>query len=183
MDFVRTLTLVARGLEDAGASWAVVGGVALGFHGVARTTFDLDLLVDENDLGPLADLLIGLGYRSEHRWEETSHWLTAAPELCAIDVIHARRPHSRAMLDRAGTVPLSSGVEIPVVAVEDLIGLKVQALVNDPERERAEQVDIRALLEAAAATGKAVDLARVREYFALFDRSDQLARLLEGLPC
>lgn len=40
-----------------------------------------------------------------------------------------------------------------MVQLEDLIGLKVQALVNDHERKPQELVDTRVLLEAAIATG------------------------------
>lgn len=39
------------------------------------------------------------------------------------------------------------GPELPVVQLEDLIGLKVQALVNDHEREQQELVDTCMLLK------------------------------------
>ncbi|MDD5563810.1 MAG: nucleotidyltransferase, partial [Thermoanaerobaculaceae bacterium] len=87
-----------------------------------------------------------------------------------------------AMLDRARRVEVGElGLRIPVVEVEDLIGLKVQALVNDPDRRRGELVDIRALLEASAARGTKLDLGRVREYFALFGEQRELDGLMTGL--
>ena len=50
---------------------------------------------------------------------------------------------------------------------EDLVGLKVQALANDPGRERQDLADIDRLAQRFAAE---MDWERVREYFALFDR-------------
>ena len=59
----------------------------------------------------------------------------------------------------------------------DLIGLKVQASSNDPSRRHRDLADIQALLRAAPH----VDLARVREYFRLFDREKELDALLAEL--
>ena len=130
----------------------------------------------------LEALLTELGYTVTFRWEESSHFAPTRPHLCPIDFLHAHRPHSLAMLDRARRVEVGElGLRIPVVEVEDLIGLKVQAFVNDPDRRRGELVDIRALLEATAARGAKLDLDRVREYFALFGEQHELDGLMVGL--
>ena len=50
---------------------------------------------------------------------------------------------------------------------EDIVGLKVQALANDPGRERQDLADIDRLAEHFAAE---MDWKRIREYFALFDK-------------
>ena len=85
------------------------------------------------------------------------------------------------MLERAERVAVDAkGLVVPVVAAEDLIGLKLQAMINDPDRERQELADIRSLLEVAAA-GQPLDGVRLREYFELFARTDLLSRLMEGL--
>jgi hypothetical protein len=56
-----------------------------------------------------------------------------------------------------------------------LIGLKVQSSYNDPSRRYLDLADIDRLLRSAT-----VDLARVREYFRLFDREKELDALLSG---
>ena len=48
---------------------------------------------------------------------------------------------------------------------EDVIGLKVQAMANDPERHAKEEADIQALMEVHRA---GLDWERLREYFELF---------------
>ncbi len=182
MDFRSTLTGLAQSLDEQGARWALIGGVAMALHGVARTTFDVDLLIESEDLPSLDRALTELGCRLRHRWEESSHYLAEDGRSCPVDALHAHRPHSRAMLQRALRIPLQpGGPALPVVQLEDLIGLKVQALVNDHDREQQELVDTRALLEAAVGAGRSVDLGRIREYFDLFGRGPQLERILKGL--
>ncbi len=182
VNFQCTLEDVARCLDGMGCRWAVIGAVAAAIHGVPRTTVDVDVLIDGAFAQRLDCLLTDLGYKVTFRWEESSHFAPTRPHLCPIDFLHAHRPHSLAMLDRARRVEVGElGLRIPVVEVEDLIGLKVQALVNDPDRRRGELVDIRALLEASAARGTKLDLGRVREYFALFGEQRELDGLMTGL--
>jgi hypothetical protein len=54
-----------------------------------------------------------------------------------------------------------------------LIGLKVQAVSNDPRRTRQDLADVEKLLRVAE-----IDLQRVREYFRIFEREKELDALL-----
>ena len=182
MDFEATLRVVGQKLDASGCRWAVIGGVAMGVYGVLRTTVDIDLLVDGSCAARLEPLLTEEGYTLSFRWEESSHYTPTRGDRCPLDVLHAHRAHSMGMLARARRRPLADGAfSLPVVELEDLIGLKVQAMVNDPDRWRGELVDMRALLEAAASRTVKVDMERVREYFALFNEEKQLEELLEGI--
>lgn len=89
-------------------------------------------------------------------------------------MLYVRRSATLAMLDRAVT-PAGSA-EVPVVDVEGLIGLKLQALVNDPRRRRQDEADIVALMRSNLA---ALNLPLLGEYFALLDEQDALARFLD----
>ena len=72
--------------------------------------------------------------------------------------------------------PWSSSVLVRArVDVEGLIGLKLQALVNDPARRRQDEADIVALLSLHLSS---LDRALLDEYFALFDQADALERFL-----
>ena len=72
------------------------------------------------------------------------------------------------MLERAPEVSVFDGsLRLRTLRPEDIVGLKVQALANDPGRERRDLADIELLAERFAA---AMDWERIREYFALFDR-------------
>jgi hypothetical protein len=78
------------------------------------------------------------------------------------------------MLSRAAVHEIL-GAAIRVVDAADLIGLKVQSSCNDPRRRHRDLADVERLLGAGQ-----VDLARVREYFRLFDREKELDALLAG---
>jgi hypothetical protein len=67
------------------------------------------------------------------------------------------------------------GAQVRVADASDLIGLKVQSSSNDPSRRYLDLADIDRLLRSAT-----VDLARVRDYFRLFDREKELDALLSG---
>jgi hypothetical protein len=58
----QALVRIGKRLEEIGVSYAVVGGMALFFHGVRRFTEDVDILVTREGLKVIHDRLEGLGY-------------------------------------------------------------------------------------------------------------------------
>lgn len=57
-----TLRKIASRLNELGIPYAVVGGMALNYHGYQRVTVDVDLLVTRESLQTIHDKLEGLGY-------------------------------------------------------------------------------------------------------------------------
>lgn len=57
-----TMYAIAKRLDALGIPYAVVGGMALFFHGHRRFTEDVDLLVTKDDLKVIHEKLEGLGY-------------------------------------------------------------------------------------------------------------------------
>ena len=95
-----------------------------------------------------------------------------------MDFLLAHRKPTLDLLATARPRP-AFGHELHVVDVEGIVGLKLQALLNDPRRQQ-DLVDIRALL---AAHRKSLELERLRSYFRLFEREamlDDLLREAEG---
>ncbi|MBY0279309.1 nucleotidyl transferase AbiEii/AbiGii toxin family protein [Candidatus Binatia bacterium] len=66
--------------------------------------------------------------------------------------------------------------DLPVVDVEGLIGLKLQALVNDPRRRRQDEADIVALMRSNLTS---LNVPLLERYFALFEQQDELHRFLD----
>ncbi len=58
----KTLRKITRRLEELGIPYAVVGGMAMFFHGYRRFTEDVDLLVTRDGLVEIHRRLEGLGY-------------------------------------------------------------------------------------------------------------------------
>jgi hypothetical protein len=164
------LAQAAATLEQSRAPFALIGGMALASHGVLRGTRDIDLLVDGADADTVDRVLKRLGYEAAHRSEDAATYVRG-PER--IDLLYAHRPIARRLLQCAREIVGSLG-RLRVVSCEGLIGLKLQAVVNDPSRTQ-DLEDIRALLRANA---ESLDMVEVRGYFRLFDRESQLDELL-----
>ncbi len=177
MNFAKVIGAVVTGLEGAGIRFAVIGGFAMGLRGVQRATMDLDFILMLEDLEKADALLTGLGYRRAFHSENVSHYLSNDREWGRIDILHAFRGPSLGMLNRAERLGIGDGVELPVVRIVDLIGLKIQALVNDPERATSDWADIRLLLQAAAARGESLDWELLEDYLCIFRMEDRLPEL------
>lgn len=149
---------------------ALIGGLALAAHQVIRATEDVDFLVDAEDADRLHDILVGLGYTCIHRSEDAANYVRGDEGL---DLLYAHRPVARRLLANAESRDTAMG-RLRVVGAAGLIAFKLQGYVNDATRVR-DLDDIRALLRQNHAT---LDMAEVREYFALFDRRELLDELL-----
>ncbi|GAB4174184.1 MAG: hypothetical protein Kow0020_09600 [Wenzhouxiangellaceae bacterium] len=141
----------------------------MALRGVQRATVDLAFLVLMGDLERVHPLLRLHGYQRVFHSDNVSHYRSERVDFGRIDFLHAFRSPSVAMLDRADRIDIGNGRALPVVATEDIIGLKVQAAVNDPERAEQDWLDIRLLLEASAACGSDIDWALIDDYLGIFD--------------
>lgn len=152
---------------------ALIGGLALAVHRVVRATRDVDFLADAADADRLHEILLALGYHCAHRSEDAANYVRGDEGL---DLLYAHRPTARRLLAEAIERDTVMG-PLRVVSAEGLIGFKLQALVNNPSRTR-DLDDIRALLRAQRGR---LNMAEVREYFALFDRQELLDELLDEI--
>lgn len=145
---------------------ALIGGVALAAHQVIRATRDVDFLADAEDADHIHDVLTKLGYHCRYRSEDSANYVRDDEGL---DLIYARRPKSRHLL--AGSMDRDTALGcLRIISAEGLIGLKLQALVNNPSRG-TDRDDILALLRAHR---DRLNMDEVRDYFALFNRMEQL---------
>jgi len=94
-----------------------------------------------------------------------------------VDFIHAFRNISLAMLARAKSYSAFGGKhKVRVVDSEDVIGLKVQAMTNDPGRRTQESNDIERL---AGLYGPKLDWERIEDFYRLFGLEEEAMRLKE----
>ena len=178
MDFERVLRDLVSDFNDRKVPYAMTGGVALGALGISRATMDVDFLVTRDALPQVDEIMQRRGYRLRFRSENVSHFVADSPRLGQVDFLHAFREISTGMLQRASDLPAFAGsLNVRTLRPDDIIGLKVQALTNDPRRERRDLVDIELLAERYSGT---IDWERVREYFALFDRLELYDEIREA---
>jgi hypothetical protein len=177
--FVATIRLVLSAARHVHRRVALIGGFALPFHGVQRATGDVDFLADARAAAALHDALLAAGARCLHRSDDAANYGPGRSGLAAVDFVFARRSRARAMLERARARSLRGAkLRVPVVDAEALIGLKLQALANDPRRLQ-DEADIQALFDAATGV---LDVDLLRDYFRLFEREEDLERLLGSAP-
>ncbi len=173
--FVRSIALVLGVTRRVRARAALIGGFALPFHGVQRATGDVDFLLDLEAADALHEALVAAGARCLHRSEDAANY-SAGRGLAAVDFIYARRERAREMLRRARPMLLRGArLRVPVVDAEALIGLKLQALVNAPERRAQDRADIAALF---ATKRDSLNTDLLRDYYRLFGLESELDRLL-----
>ena len=173
--FANTIVLVLAVARRERFRIALIGGFALPFHGVQRATGDVDFLVDAAGSDLLHDALLAAGARCLHRSADAANYATGSSRLAPVDFIIARRARAREMLRRAKWRLLRAArLRVPVVDAEALIGLKLQALANQPRRTQ-DEADIQALFAAGA---ESLNVKILRDYYRIFDRERDLDRLL-----
>lgn len=175
--FLDSIRIVLDACRRSGHRVALIGGFALPFHGVMRATDDVDFLLDIDGSDALHEALVETRFECLHRSDEAANYSPGSPAFAPVDVIYARRPPTQSMLAGARALPADDGrLLVPVVGVEGIVGLKAQAITNDPRRRRRDEDDIIRLL---AASTHSLDVGLLRSYFALLDRELQLETLLD----
>jgi len=130
--FEEVLASLADVFQEQNVSYALIGGLAVAAWGAPRATDDVDLLAEVTPSPELNAALRGAGFETEWRRGDPDDPIplllrlrsAAGPE---IDVICATRDWEREMLNRSISVRIPSGLEAPVIAIEDLIVLKLMA--------------------------------------------------------
>jgi len=179
MNFLKVIEAVTIRLDAADVRYALIGGFAMALRGVQRATVDLDFILMLEDMEKADAIFRGFGYQRAFHSENVSQYISDDLELGRIDILHAFRGPTLGMLERADRIEIEAGCALPVVHVEDIIGLKVQASVNDPKRATRDWADIRMMLETFSESGRTIDWELLTDYLALFGLDDKLEEMKE----
>ncbi len=130
--FEEVLAGLASIFQERSVSYALMGGLAVAAWGAPRATEDIDLLADISPSPELDASLRARGFDAEWRRATPDDPIPLllrlrSPSGPEIDVVCATRAWEREMLARSIRLRLPQGFEIPVLAVEDLIVLKLMA--------------------------------------------------------
>jgi len=144
-------------------------------------TRDLDFLVDETFKDKIHRIMLSAGYElQDFSNDDIKSYRSGLKVFGQVDFLLARRKYTRAMIKRARVQPVLEGCfQIKTLLPEDLIGLKVQAMTNDPvNRIPIDASDIQRLLAKHMAT---LDIKLVREYFSIFNKEGLLDEWLDQI--
>lgn len=159
IDLRKTLLAASQVMNREGIKHALIGGFALAAYSINRATADVDFLADGSRRRDIISSLSSIGFHLRFEAAEVLHF--SGPG--ALDILLANRPASLQMLEDSR---LESSLSVRVLRAEDIIGLKIQAYVNEPARELQDKADIQRLLVSQ----RGLDLARIKKYADLFDQ-------------
>lgn len=175
MDFNIVLGLILEDFQRSNIRYGLIGGFALGVWGLPRATIDLDFLIHRDDLNKVNAIMKYHGYECVYKSENVSQYISPLKIFGEIDFLHAFRKISLGMLERAEERDIFEGkFKIRVLRPEDIIGLKLQSLVNNPARIEREYLDIEALMDYYK---KDLDWESIEEYFSLFELKEKFLEL------
>ncbi|MDA8241183.1 MAG: nucleotidyl transferase AbiEii/AbiGii toxin family protein [Nitrospiraceae bacterium] len=175
MDFKIVFSKLLTAFEEQDVRYALMGGFAMGLWGVARSTVDLDFLVRREDMPKVDKIMAGMGYELRHHSENVSQYVSPLRVMGEVDFLHAFREASVEMLKRAADKKIFNGsLTVRTLRPEDLIGLKLQAIKNNPQREGNDMADIRTLIQSQK-TG--LDWELVRGYCEILKMQDVFEEL------
>jgi len=127
---------VCEALNRAGAKYLVIGGIACILHGYARTTEDVDILIErtETNAGRVLKALARVGYGFAAEWaaaEILKRPITVIGDDPAVDVFTvAWKVKYEQAAPRSEVVDVE-GVPIPLIALDDLIETKRTGRLQD----------------------------------------------------
>lgn len=177
MDFKLVLEKLLTAFTEQGIRYALMGGFAMGLWGGSRSTVDIDFLVHRDDMTKVNTIMTELGYALHHHTENVSQYTSHLNVLGSVDFIHAFREASLEMLKRARVKDIFSGaLQVKTLLPEDIIGLKLQSVFNNPSREKTDMADIEML--ASIHKGK-LDQELLKKYFELFQREDLYKKIFK----
>lgn len=179
MDFKLVLEKLLSNFNSKNIRYALMGGFAMGLWGSSRSTVDLDFLVYKDDMVKTHKLMINLGYECRNQTENFSQYISPLKFFGGIDIFHAFREISVKVLDRAVLKDIFSNgtLKIKTVIPEDIIGFKIQAIYNNPQRKKIDIPDIEMLFEIYH---DSMDHELLKEYFNLFEMDNLYRELMDG---
>lgn len=166
MDLRKTLLFTHDLFTSAGIDHALIGGLAMVNLGLQRATIDVDFLIEVENKEKTKELLLKNGFNLS---AESSEFMQFTG-LGYIDILLAKRPISKKMLQDA---KISTELNIKCLLPEDIIGLKIQALSNDPSREFQDKADIQFLIE----NYPNMDWEKIKSYSDLFNKWDEIEQI------
>jgi hypothetical protein len=121
------LATIAEQALERKLPFLLAGGHAVVLHGVARNTFDLDLIVARDHRGAWLDLFTQLGYEIFHETPTFLQLTTPDQKKIPVDLLLVNTDTLQKLLADAGPAPLeTSGAK--VVSLLHLLGLKCHAV-------------------------------------------------------
>jgi hypothetical protein len=132
-----TLQRAGAALDNAGARYAVIGGLACYLHGYRRNTIDVDLLVRAGDGDVVRSALTAAGFAYDEKQREF-RWAGQVPlQLVFSGTFPGRASTSEIVFPEPDDPQSTERIEgLPTVTLPKLIELKLASALANPRRAR-----------------------------------------------
>lgn len=141
----------------------IIGGQALGAHGVMRQTLDVDCLIAAENRNALDELLRGGGFSPVSESGNFARYRHESALIPEVDVLFVDAPTFEKLFGES--LPLPSDGKLRVPCLPHLIALKLHAIRSDPPRESRDLNDIAELMRANPGAVAAHELAALCAQF------------------
>jgi hypothetical protein len=150
----------------------LVGGFAVAAWGSARTTLDLDILVDDAVRSELLARIVGEGFEAYNDTDGFTNLQHPDPALGRLDLIWVSGGTSLQLFEGAVSRPGPDAKPILVAKPEHLVAMKLRAIQNRATRVIRDEPDIQHLLGLPG-----IDHNEVRGYFEKVGLAELYSRL------
>jgi len=170
MSLIYGVTSFTKELDSRNIKYGIIGGMAVFAYGGERTTFDVDFLIHGRHKDQIKQIATALNLKIVNENSEVLQLSGPAH----IDIILANRPIAQSMLER---LKVLDNLPYPVVAPEDLIGLKIQAFAGNRDREFTDKGDIFTLMKNVPN----LDFNKIKDYADIFNVWTEIKLLKDRL--
>ena len=172
MDAARLIALLRPHFEVTGTRWMLAGGFAVAAWGSARTTLDLDLLLDEGARSALLPRIVAEGFEAYNDTDGFTNLEHPDPALGRVDLIWVKGETSDRLFEAASPRPGPDAKPLLVPKPEHLVAMKLRAIQSRATRVIRDGPDIQHLLGLPG-----IDHNEVRGYFEKAGLADLYDRL------
>ncbi|MBF0557857.1 MAG: hypothetical protein HQL08_03650 [Nitrospirae bacterium] len=173
MEFKKILTALLLEMDRLNVPYAIVGAVAMGFWGVRRDTMDIDFLARSIDREKITAVMKGLGY--DHTVSSTfaDQFVHLIRDMGSVDFLYTKK--EKGIIESSRILMGLDGKAIHVALPEDIIGMKLESIRNNPKREMKDWADIQSIVEVLADD---LDWEKIKDYCKITGREDAYERIL-----
>ncbi len=173
MEFKKILTGLLVEMQNKNIPYAIIGAVAMGFWGVRRDTMDIDFLVRSIDREKITAIMKGFGYDRAVSSKFADQFVHLIQAMGSVDFLYTKK--EKGIIESSTTFRGLDGEDIHVALPEDIIGMKLEGIRNNPKREMKDLADIQSIVELLA---DQLDWEKIKEYCKITGMEDAYDKIL-----
>lgn len=179
MDFKNVLLFIINNFEKKKIRYGIIGGFAFSQYGVNKNSNDLHFFAEREDAEKIDEVMQEAGYSCFNANLNVAQYISPLKEFGEIDFIFSRTEIGKKMLDRVNKFEIfDNKIKVNILKPEDLIGLKLHAIKNDPSRKTNDLIDIILVLKI---NKNIIDFNIIKDYCEILSLNDIYETIIKGV--